>query len=220
MTIHRRFNLPVSQLVEEWKERRLLIRVWREALLIPIILFALSAISHSIWQALTFVPFVGPINQQMLDAASTSADGTKITSVNWQLVAKQNWFGRLDPVGSVKQPASVTLKEAPLPLILRGISTGRFPSAVIDASGNTQTYGKGDVLHQNNATLVDIQPDFVLLSINGQLERLSFPVDAEQARLLRVNRTPVYSQLGGLSVTQIAIQPQQTKSKQTSVAEQ
>ncbi|MDA1380348.1 hypothetical protein PCI56_11795 [Plesiomonas shigelloides subsp. oncorhynchi] len=116
-------------------------------LLLPASLLTIGAISYSLWQALTFDPVAVSVSSPRHDAAlsanTASATGsTDAESLNWQRVAQQHWFGRPAPVTAVTPPPSAVLKETPLKLVLRGISAGRFPSAVIDAAGNTQTYEK------------------------------------------------------------------------------
>lgn len=210
MTAYRRFKLPVAPWRGAWRVqgRRISVRVCCGFLLLPASLLTVGAISYSLWQALTFDPVAVSVSSPRHDAAlsanTASATGsTDAESLNWQRVAQQHWFGRPAPVTAVTPPPPAVLKETPLKLVLRGISAGRFPSAVIDAAGNTQTYEKGDELRRHNATVVDIQPDFVVLSINGRLERLSFPAEAEQAGLLTVTRTAAPAQIEPSSMVKV-----------------
>ncbi|MGL4351243.1 MAG: type II secretion system protein N [Plesiomonas shigelloides] len=210
MTAHRRFKLPSAPWRGAWRAqgRRISVRLCCGFLLLPASLLTVGAISYSLWQALTFDPVAVSVSSPRHDAAlsanTASATGkADAESPNWQRVAQQHWFGRPAPVTAVAPPTPAVLKETPLKLVLRGISAGRFPSAVIDAAGNTQTYEKGDELRRNNATVVDIQPDFVVLSINGRLERLSFPAEGERARLLTVTRRAAPAQIAPSSMAKV-----------------
>lgn len=81
-----------------------------------------------------------------------------------------------------------------LNLILRGSladigSNSGGSTAIIQGSNQDKLYSEGDAL-PGGITLKEIHPDHVILSRNGQLEKLFFPETGKDSRALQEYRSP------------------------------
>lgn len=93
------------------------------------------------------------------------------------------------------QNKSAEIPNTKLSLTLKGALTdinhkNEDSSAIIQGSNQEQLYSLGDTL-PGGATLKEIFPDHVILSRNGQLEKLFFPDTADDSRTLQEYKNSV-----------------------------
>ncbi|AMO55811.1 type II secretion system protein N [Endozoicomonas montiporae] len=93
------------------------------------------------------------------------------------------------------QNNSADIPKTKLNLILRGAladigASAEDSSAIIQGSSQDKLYSPGDSL-PGGVTLKEIHPDHVILSRNGQLEKLFFPDSGKDSRALLEYRSPV-----------------------------
>ncbi|WP_354009878.1 type II secretion system protein N [Endozoicomonas lisbonensis] len=89
---------------------------------------------------------------------------------------------------------SADIPKTKLNLILRGAladigANAEDSSAIIQGSNQDKLYSPGDSL-PGGVTLKEIHPDHVILSRNGQLEKLFFPDSGKDSRALQEYRKP------------------------------
>ncbi len=85
----------------------------------------------------------------------------------------------LTPFGSavVPEPEAGPVKETTLDLVLKGVvvrDDADTSIAFIDYQGDTQSYSPGDIVAER-AELINVATDQVTLTVDGQLQTLSFP---------------------------------------------
>lgn len=148
-------------------------------LLIVVTAWAGSLLARSVWQILEPVPEVRVSVDWDSATRMTSGNGTTAAERAEQ-VARSHWFGEQGEEPEQTEPEPVQAVEMPetrLQLQLKGVVARQDPrrgSALIAQRGrNSEYFRVGDTLFEQ-AELVEIYGDRVVLNRGGELETLSF----------------------------------------------